>query len=79
MSINSRLKRCQRGLIVHVTILLDFVQYFQHRYGQVCKLKFKLRDFTSSLCSAAAWAVCFEGSVAGVNATETGDDVSQPP
>ena len=27
---------------------------------------------------AAAWAVCFEGSVAGVNATETGNEVSQP-
>ena len=47
-------------------------------YYQACKLKFRLRDFTSSLCSAAAWAVCFEGSVAGVNATETGNEVSQP-
>ena len=37
-----------------------------------------MRDFTSCLCSAAAWAVCFEGSVAGVNATETGNEVSQP-
>ena len=25
-----------------------------------------------------AWADCFEGSVAGVNATETGNEVSQP-
>ena len=39
--------------------------------------KFKLRDFTSCLCSAAAWAVCFEGSVAGVNVTATGNEVSQ--
>ena len=28
--------------------------------------------------SAPAWAVCFEGSVAGVNATETENEVSQP-
>ena len=37
-----------------------------------------MRDLTSCLCSAAAWAVCFEGSVAGVNATETGNEVSPP-
>ena len=37
-----------------------------------------LRDVTSCLCSAVAWAVSFEGSVAGVNATETGNEVSQP-
>ena len=24
------------------------------------------------------WAVCFEGSVTGVNATDTGNEVSQP-
>ena len=47
-------------------------------YKQACWLKFKFRDFTSCLCSAAAWAVCFERSVAGVNATETGNEVSQP-
>ena len=47
-------------------------------YQQACQPKFKLRDFTSCLCSAAAWAVRFEGSVAGVNATETGNEVSQP-
>ena len=45
---------------------------------QACYIKFKLRDFTSCLCSAAAWAVCFEGSVAGVKATEAGNEVSQP-
>ena len=38
----------------------------------------QLRELTSCLCSAAAWAVCFEASVAGVNATETGNEVSQP-
>ena len=47
-------------------------------WSQACKLKFRLRELTSCLCSAAAWAVCFEGSVAGVNATETGNVVSQP-
>ena len=36
-----------------------------------------MRDFPC-LCSAAAWAVCFEGIVAVVNATETGNEVSQP-
>ena len=38
----------------------------------------KLRDFTSGLCSAAAWAASFEGSVAGLNATDTGNGVCQP-
>ena len=37
-----------------------------------------MRDFTSCLCSTATWAMCFEGSVAGVNATETGNKASQP-
>ena len=37
-----------------------------------------MRVLTSCLCSAAAWAVCFEGSVAGANATVTGNEVSQP-
>ena len=45
---------------------------------QACLLKFKLRDFTLCLCFAAAWAVCFEGSVTGVNATDTRNEVSQP-
>ena len=49
-----------------------------YAYYQACVLKFKLRELPSCLCSAAAWAVCFEGSVAGVNATETGNEVSQP-
>ena len=47
-------------------------------YHQACLLKFKLSDFTSCICSVAAWAVCSEGSVAGVNATEAGNVVSQP-
>ena len=33
-----------------------------------CKLKFRLRDLTSCLCSAAALAVSFKGRVAGVDA-----------
>ena len=40
-------------------------------HEQACKLKFKLRDFTLCLCSTAALAVCFEGSAAVVNATES--------
>ena len=46
-------------------------------YTQACKLKFRLRDFTSCLCSAAAPAVCFKGCVAGVDAIETGNEFSQ--
>ena len=38
---------------------------------QTCKLKFRLRELTSCLCSAAAPAVCFEGCVAGADAIET--------
>ena len=47
------------------------------RSYQVCKLKLGLRELTSCLCSAAALAVCFEGHVAGLNATETGNKLSQ--
>ena len=44
---------------------------------QAFKLKLRLRDFTSCLCSAAVSAVCFEGRMAGVDATETGNELSQ--
>ena len=44
---------------------------------QAWKLKFRLRDLTSYLCSAAAPAVCLKGRVAGVDATERGNVVSQ--
>ena len=45
---------------------------------QACKLKFRLRVLTSCLCSAAdAWAVCFEGHMAGLDTTETGNEFSQ--
>ena len=40
-------------------------------------LKFRLRELTSCLCCAAAWTVCFEGSVTGLDATETGNEFSQ--
>ena len=45
---------------------------------QACKLKFRLRDLNSCLCSAAALAVSFEGCMSGLNATETGSELSQP-
>ena len=45
--------------------------------GQACKPKFRFRDLTSCLCSAAAPAVCFKAHVAGVEATETGNEFSQ--
>ena len=45
---------------------------------QACKLKLRLRELTSCLCSAAASAVCFEGHMAGLDATETGKELSQP-
>ena len=47
------------------------------RYNQACKLKFRLRDLTLCLCSAAAPAVCFNGRGAGVDATETGYEFSK--
>ena len=45
---------------------------------QACKLKFRLIELTSSLSSAAVSAVCFEGHVAGLDATETGYELPQP-
>ena len=44
---------------------------------QACKLKCRLRELTSCLCSAAALAVCLKGRVAGLDATETGIEFSQ--
>ena len=46
-------------------------------HDQACKLKFRLRELFSCLCSAAAQAICFEGSLAGLDATETGNVLSQ--
>ena len=46
--------------------------------NQACKVKFSLRELTSSSCSAAAKAVCFKGRVAGLDAIETGHELSQP-
>ena len=45
---------------------------------QACKLKFRLRDLTFCLCSTAASTVCFEGPLSGLDATETGSELSQP-
>ena len=44
---------------------------------QACKLKFRLRDLTSCLCSAAAPGFCFKGREAGVDTIETGNEFSQ--
>ena len=41
------------------------------------ELKFRLREHTSCLCSAAALAVCFKGRMAGQDARETGNEFSQ--
>ena len=54
------------------------IQLYDNTKKQACKLKSKLRELTSCLCSAPAMAVCFEGRVAGLNATETGNELSQP-
>ena len=51
---------------------------FEVAHQQACKLKFRLGELTSCLCSAAASAVCFEGRVAGLDAAETGNELSQP-
>ena len=45
---------------------------------QACELKFRFRELTSGLCSAATSAVCFEGRTAVLDATETGNELSQP-
>ena len=46
-------------------------------YDQACALKLRLRELTSCLCSPTALAVCFEGRMAGLDATETGNEFSQ--
>ena len=53
-------------------------EYPQENDHQACKLKFRLRELTSCLCSASACAVCFEGRMAGLDTTETGYEFSQP-
>ena len=47
-------------------------------YDQACKLKFRLKELYSCLCSAAASAVCFEGCLIGLDRTETRNELSQP-
>ena len=44
---------------------------------QACVFQFWLRELTSRLCSATASAVCFEDFVAGLEASETGNDPFQ--
>ena len=44
--------------------------------AKACKLKCRLRELISCLCSIAAWAVCFEGRLADLVATETGNEMS---
>ena len=69
---------CPAANCIIPSLIRCYFSRFQMLYQQACYLKFMLRDFTSCLCSAASWAVCFEGSVAGVKATQTGNEVSQP-
>ena len=57
--------------VVNIKTLKQVSQY------QACKLKFRFRDLTSCLCSAAAPAVCIKRFRAGVDATETGNEFSQ--
>ena len=58
--------------------MVAVVKHCKHpHYVLACKQKFRLRELTSCLCSAAASAVCFEGLVAGLDATETGNELSQ--
>ena len=45
---------------------------------KACEFKCRLRELLPCLCSAAAFAVCLEGRLAGLNATETGNELSQP-
>ena len=47
--------------------------YWMLLNDQACKLKFRLREASSCLCSAAALAVCFKGRFAGLEAIETGN------
>ena len=52
--------------------------YWRLLNDQACKLKFRLRETSSCLCSAAAVAVCFKGRLAGLEAIESGNELSQP-
>ena len=49
-----------------------------HGYSQACNNIFSLRELSSRTCSAAGSAVCFEVRVAGLDATETRNELSQP-
>ena len=45
---------------------------------QACKPKFRLKELASILCSATVLVVCFEGCMAGLDATEIGNELYQP-
>ena len=45
---------------------------------QACKIKFRWRELTSCLCATTVMAVCFEGCMVGLEATETGNEPSKP-
>ena len=72
------------GVHKRVRILRIISRRSLHFYGrdiidhQGCKLKCKLRELTSCLCCAASVAVCVEGCMAGLDATETENELSQP-
>ena len=51
-------------LMAKTTLRLSSVQSASITEKQGYQFKFRLRELTSCLCSAAAWAVCFEGCVA---------------
>ena len=73
----SQLYNCRFGRLIHSWSCnsLQSTRWLDKKWSchrQACKLKFKLREPTFCLCSTAAWAVCYEGSVAGLDATETG-------
>ena len=57
--------------------LLDQLMNNSIDHAQACLLQFRLRELNSCKCSAAAPAVCFKGRVAGPDATETGNELSQ--
>ena len=75
--VNSGKKRPRRWVSRNLALQLIIGWLQEICHGQACKLKFRLRELTSCLCSAAALAVCFEDCVADLDATETGNKLSQ--
>ena len=74
-SLKSRIVRPPKAHFVMYSV----GQYLYIFQAQACKLKFRLRERALFLLfSAAALAVCFEGHMAGLDKTETGNELSQP-